>query len=230
IFTQFKDARRDPGEMGDNTFLFYSETHHWAWFIPLSPDVVSVGVVLPGEKVKQRGGAESALAWALEELNPELRWRVAGCAQVEPVRTITNYSYSVDPFVGDGWLCIGDAHRFTDPIFSFGASFAMVEARAASNAILTALETGDCAEPFADYADFCNRGQNAARDVIRYFWKFPIFFGYQSRSELRHDLIRLLGSDCHSLSEIRALQVMRNALKKFGVEKPAPALPASCAA
>lgn len=55
IFTQFRAARRDPGDMGNNTFLFYSEVHHWAWFIPLSPTVTSVGIVLPRSKVRWGG-------------------------------------------------------------------------------------------------------------------------------------------------------------------------------
>jgi FADH2-dependent halogenase len=215
VFSQIRGARRDPGEMGDNTFLFYSETHNWAWFIPLSPDVVSVGIVRPGEKVKQCGRPEAAFEWGVKYLNPDLAWRVEGCERVEPVRAATNYSYVVDPFVGDGWMAVGDAHQFNDPIFSFGVSFAMVEAREASRAILKSFETSGSTAPFADYRDFCVRGQTAALDVIRYFWKYPVFFGYQSRGEARKDIIRLLASDCHSCTEPRALAVMRRALRKL---------------
>jgi FADH2-dependent halogenase len=221
IFTQLRQARRDPGAMGNNTFLFYAAVHHWAWFIPLSSDVTSVGIVLPGHKVRECGGAAAALQWGLTQLNPDLSWRVQGCEHVEQIRAIANYSYTVEPFVGNGWLCVGDAHRFTDPIFSFGVSFAMLEARAASQAILQALENGECRTPFAAYAAHCNRGQNAAADVIRYFWQFPVFFGYQSRGELRKDLIQLLAGDLYQADEMRALQVMRRALQKFA--HPAPA-------
>ncbi|MCI0581163.1 MAG: NAD(P)/FAD-dependent oxidoreductase [Chloroflexi bacterium] len=215
VFTQFKDALRDPGDMGNNTFLFYSELHHWAWFIPLSPDVTSVGVVMPAHRLKAAGSASAALAWGLENINPDLRRRVAGRERVEEIRTITNYSYKVDPFVGNGWLCIGDAHRFIDPIFSFGASLAMLEAKAASRAILTALATGDWTAPFAEYIALCNRGQSAAYDVIRYFWKYPVFFGYQSRGKQRKEFMRLLSSDVHDEQELPALQMMRRTLQKF---------------
>ena len=226
VFTQFKNAVRDPGAMGNNTFIFYSETHHWAWFIPLSPDVVSIGTVMPTSRVKACRGAEAALAWGLEHINPDLCRRVQGATQVESVRAITNYSYSIEPFVGNGWLCVGDAHRFIDPIFSFGASFAMVEARAASQAIIKALQTGDCTKPFSEYADYCNRGQDVALDLIRYFWKFPIFFGYQTRSAMRKDFVRLLSSDCHDVSELPAVQIMRKALRKSDqtTAKQSPAL------
>ncbi len=215
VFTQFRNARRDPGDMGNNTFLFYGASHHWAWFIPLSPTLTSVGVVMPGAQVQSCGGRDGALKWGLSQINPDLSWRIDGCEQVEAVRAITNYSYTVSPFVGKGWLCVGDAHRFTDPIFSFGVSFAMLEARAASRAIQDALSSGDHRVPFAEYAAYCDRGQNAAADVIRYFWKFPTFFGYQSRSALRKDVMRLLASDFHDADEMRALQVMRRALKRY---------------
>ncbi len=215
VFTQFKGALRDPGDMGDNTFIFYSEKYHWSWFIPLSPDVVSIGVVIPTKKLKELGGAEAAMAWGLENINPDLARRIETAEQVEEVRAITNYSYSVDPFVGEGWLAVGDAHRFADPIFSFGASFAMVEARAASEAIVAAIRTEDSRQPFADYAAFCDRGQDAALDVIRYFWKYPVFFGFQSRGKMRKDIMRLLSSDVHSPYEMKALTLMRNTLQKY---------------
>jgi FADH2-dependent halogenase len=215
VFTQFKGALRDPGDMGNNTFIFYAEKHHWSWFIPLSPDTVSIGVVIPTSKLKELGGAEEAMAWGLKHINPDLARRVETAEQVDEVRAITNYSYTADPFVGDGWLAVGDAHRFADPIFSFGASFAMVEARAASEAILAAMESGDSTVPFADYADFANRGQDAAMDVIRYFWKFPVFFGFQSRGKMRKDIMRLLSSDVHSPYELKALSLMRNTLNKY---------------
>lgn len=215
VFTQFKGALRDPGDMGDNTFIFYSEVYHWAWFIPLSPDVVSIGIVVPTDKLKALGGPEAVMEWGLQNINPDLARRVESADRLEEIRAITNYSYAVDPFVGDGWLAVGDAHRFADPIFSFGASFAMVEARAASQAILEAIKTGDSSQPFADYAEFADRGQNAALDVIRYFWKYPVFFGFQSRGKLRKDIRRLLSSDVHSPYELKALTLMRNTLKKY---------------
>jgi flavin-dependent dehydrogenase len=160
------------------------------------------------------GGTEAAFHWGAEHVNPDLSVRLRGCERLEPVRAATNYSYVVDPFIGPGWLAVGDAHQFSDPIFSFGVSFAMLEARQASRAILKSFEDGEWRNPFSKYRDFCVRGQTAALDVIRYFWRFPVFFGYQSRGEMRKDIIRLLGSDCHSATESRALAQMRKALDR----------------
>src|SRR5262249_45975200 len=118
VFTQFRRARRDPGETSGDTLLFYSELNHWAWFIPLSSDTVSVGAVLPSERIGELGGPEAAFRRSMESMNPELLSRVDGCEMVEPIRAISNYSYRADPIVGNGWLWVGDSHSFNDPIFS----------------------------------------------------------------------------------------------------------------
>src|SRR5262249_20229079 len=129
-----------------------------------------------------------------------------------------NYSNRADPFVGNGWLCFGDSHPFNDPIFSYGVSFALIEARAAGKAIRCCLAGGDWRKGFTAYRDFCQRGRMAALDVIRYFWGFPVLFGYLSRGELNKEIVQLLGSDCHGVEEGRALQLMRNALRKYSEE------------
>jgi FADH2-dependent halogenase len=213
VFTQVKGALRDPGAMGNNTVIFYSDVYEWSWFIPLSPEVVSVGLVVPSHLFKMNGDSpEALLRWGFENLNPDLTRRLRDAEWVEPCRVIANYSYRIDPFAGDGWLCIGDAHRFADPIFSFGVASAMVEATAACKAILKAMETGDWRAPFEEYVAYSNRGQDSISDLIKYFWRFPSFFGVQSRGAFRKDIIRLLAGDCFDVGEIPALTAMRKSL------------------
>ncbi|MBX2798085.1 MAG: NAD(P)/FAD-dependent oxidoreductase [Myxococcales bacterium] len=221
-FTQFTHAVRDPGAMGNNTFIFYGSKYHWAWFIPVSSTVTSVGVVLPTTTHRSVASKpEEVLAWGLEHVNPDLWRRVQGLTPSEPVRVIRNYSYRIDPFVGDGWLCVGDAHRFPDPIFSFGVSFAMTEARAAAEAVVRARWTGDAQEPFERYAAYCSRGQDAAMDLIQYFWKFPAFFSFQTRGSTRGDMIQLLGGDCFGTQENGVLDMMRKSLREVDAPRPA---------
>ena len=220
VFSHYYDVERDPGAMGDNTFIFYAETFHWAWFIPLSEDSVSIGVVVPSAQYKKYGGAEELLAWGLEGVNPDLARRMKRARAVEPVRFISNYSYRVEPFIGDGWLCIGDAHRFTDPIFSFGVAMSMAEGERAAQVIERRLDGGDWRECAADYTGYSNRAQDAIYDTIRYFWAYPAFFGMQARGAARHDIIRLLAGDCWGDEPVPALKMFRESLAKV----PMPAL------
>ena len=215
FFAHFERVKRDPGRFGANTSIFYSEVNNWAWIIPISSTVDSVGIVIP-QTVHHAIGKPSptaAMQWGIENINPELAARLGSAVRVEPVRACRDYSYRVDPFVGDGWLCIGDAHRFLDPIFSFGVSFAMSEGERAAGCIVRALETGDCSAPFAEFASWSDTGQGVAADLIRYFWKYPVFFGYQMQNtEIRDEVIRLFGGQCFKPEGMRTPARFRKAL------------------
>lgn len=87
LFSQYEGARRDPGQMGNNTFIFYGEhLLHWAWFIPISPTLTSVGVVLPSARVSELGGPEAAFEWGRANINPELAARFNFAEQAGPGR------------------------------------------------------------------------------------------------------------------------------------------------
>src|SRR5690606_19774175 len=68
------------------------------------------------------------------------------------LHTAADFSYYVDRVVGDGWLCVGDALGFVDPLFSSGVHLAMRSGDAAATAIDAALAASDTtATAFADY-------------------------------------------------------------------------------
>lgn len=221
VFAQFKDCERDPGLMDGNTIIFYGERLHWAWFIPLSPDLVSVGVVMDRDTWRRlRGkarsadhdGAEAVLDWGLRHINPDLWRRCGGRERTGPVHVIRDYSYSASPFAGDGWLCVGDAHRFIDPIFSFGVAIGLHEAHMAADALHSVLSGQAVDKVMTEYQRRCTLGQDAANDVIRYFWRFPAFFGTQAQGRHREDIMRLFAGACYDEPPLPGLAMMRESL------------------
>lgn len=163
----------------DNTIIFYQKKYHWAWFIPLDDNVVSVGVVSPAAYFQsKRESKEDYLRRELKELNTELARRIPDTTFVEPIHAIPNYSFQVKDFTGKGFICIGDAHRFVDPIFSFGLYVALQEARFAAKAVKGYLngENRDAPNPFADYQLFCEKGIDVLEDMIDFFWEQPLAF------------------------------------------------------
>lgn len=218
VFSQFKNAIRDEGDTADSTYIFYSRQFHWAWFIPISEDVTSVGVVIPRHVFKSVGDSpEEVYEWGLRHVNPDLTRRIVDPKRLEPVRAIRNFSYRVEPFAGPGWVCVGDAHRFTDPIFSFGVSLAMTEAEAAAKMISRVIG-GESAEALShEYMEYCNRGQSAVYDLIRYFWTFPSFFAFQTKGKLKDDFIRLFAGDVYGEKPYGALESMRRSLAEVSV-------------
>ncbi|MCA9688279.1 MAG: tryptophan 7-halogenase [Myxococcales bacterium] len=216
VYSHVRGALRDEGAAGGNTLIFYEKTHHWAWFIPLDDDVVSVGVVVPSEYYKSSGlDTRGFYQREIGRVNPELARRLEAAELVEDVRTSSNYSYRVDGFTGRNFLCIGDAHRFVDPIFSFGLFFAMVEGQLAAEHITRYLsgERGGEANPFAEFEVLAERGMDAVEDAVDCFWHNPFAFAYLVHHKYREDMIDLFAGRIYEEQPSRGLQAIRVALR-----------------
>lgn len=193
LFTHFKGAIRDEGENPLDTTIFYRRTHHWSWFIPIDDEVTSIGVVVPSAYF--RSFKETPRDFFLREVmtvNSELTRRLPDVEQVTEVRSVSNYSYSVDDFTGPGFLCAGDSHRFIDPIFSFGLFVALAEADLAARAIGQLLDTGTGhTDPLQEYRAASERGLDRFQAMIDGFWSNPLGFAILLHQRYLDDFIDL---------------------------------------
>ncbi|MCA9718923.1 MAG: tryptophan 7-halogenase [Myxococcales bacterium] len=193
IYSHFRGVKRDPDKEGEATFIFVGKKNHWAWLIPIGDEVTSVGLVVPASYFKECG--EDTRSFYLREvhsLNPQLSRRIEGVELVEDVRTNSNYSYRVDRYTGRNFLCIGDSHRFVDPIFSFGLHFAVLEARHAVDHITRYFADPalrDRPDPFAEFAALCDRAQNRVESMIDCFWTNSLAFSFYVHHKYRNDMI-----------------------------------------
>jgi 1H-pyrrole-2-carbonyl-[peptidyl-carrier protein] brominase len=183
IFSQVAGAIRDHGEARDmqpgNTLIFYRSKYNWGWWIPIDDDATSVGIVIPAAYFISRGETKTDfLKRELHEMHPELTDRLPSIDFVEETHVIKNYSYQVKNFTGPGYICLGDAHRFVDPIFSFGLYVAMKEAQIASPYIVDYLNGGRRKDekPFEDYQVYAEKGIDVLEDVLDGFWEHPFAF------------------------------------------------------
>ena len=62
------------------------------------------------------------------------------------MQTISNIAYINDRFVGDGFVLVGDAAMFIDPIFAAGVTLAIRSGILAADCILDAFERRDFSE------------------------------------------------------------------------------------
>ena len=223
IFSQVARAHRDNGPTRDahpaNTLIFYQKKHHWAWFIPLNDDVVSVGIVVPASYFTEKH--ESREAFFLRELHqahPELKRRVPAVELVEDVHVIPNYSYQVKRFCGKGFICIGDAHRFIDPIFSFGVTVSMREAQLAAPVVAAYLAGAgrDRPNPFAEHQLFCEVGTDVLEDALDSFWQHPMAFAYSVHVRHTEDLTDILAGRLYERQPSPALHEFRALLGREG--------------
>jgi len=139
IFGHFRGAQARPGEDAGNISMYRFE-HGWMWMIPLPDGVMSVGAVCWPDYLKQRKGRTVEFLLETLKQSPAL-WQRMQHAQLigNEVRVTGNYSYEATRMGGPGWILIGDAFAFIDPVFSSGVYLAMTAAEHAAQVVDTAL-------------------------------------------------------------------------------------------
>jgi flavin-dependent dehydrogenase len=124
IFAHFKGVTRRPGEEAGNISI-YRFDYGWCWFIPLADGLMSIGCVCFPEYLKQRRGRTGEFLMDTLKLMPGAVERMADAEIVGEVRVTGNYSYTCSAMTGRGFVMVGDAFAFVDPVFSSGVYLAM---------------------------------------------------------------------------------------------------------
>lgn len=180
IYTHFENGVRDEGNDEGATIIFNTRNEDsWFWYIPLPDNVVSVGVVgsldylLQNKKEAPQKIFEDELA-----ICPALQPRLARAEQLFPVKTTKDFSYRSSQISGDGWVLVGDAYGFLDPIYSSGVFLALKSGELAADAIHQAFEKNDFSrQQLGGFeADFL-KGMNAIRKLIYAFYSKNFSFG-----------------------------------------------------
>jgi flavin-dependent dehydrogenase len=138
IFGHFRGAEARLGEDAGNISI-YRFKHGWMWMIPLPEGVMSVGAVCWPEYLKQRKGRTVEYLLDTLKQNAGLWQRMKRAVLIGEVRVTGNYSYDSRRMGGPGWVLIGDAFAFLDPVFSSGVYLAMSGAESAAAVVDTAL-------------------------------------------------------------------------------------------
>jgi len=139
IFGHFRGAQYRAGEHAGNISI-YRFDHGWMWMIPLPDGVMSVGAVCWPDYLKQRRGRTTDFLLDTLRQNPALWKRIEHAELIDnEVRVTGNYSYDSARMAGPGWVLIGDAFAFLDPVFSSGVYLAMSGAEQAVDVVDAAL-------------------------------------------------------------------------------------------
>jgi flavin-dependent dehydrogenase len=139
IFAHFNGVEARPGEDAGNISIYNFE-HGWCWFIPLRDGVMSIGCVCRPEYLKQRRGRNEEFLQATLALMPDAQRRMQHAGIVSDVRVTGNYSYTCERMHGPGWVMVGDAWAFVDPVFSSGVYLAMHSGKQAAELVGAILE------------------------------------------------------------------------------------------
>lgn len=126
IFSHYSGVPLLPGDRPSDIRIVAREDSGWFWLIPISKELMSVGVVLPKTLFMQmpEGTNEERLERALAD-TPVIAELMRNARREWPIRVEKDFSYTVSTYAGDRWILAGDAGSFLDPVFSTGVSIAM---------------------------------------------------------------------------------------------------------
>ena len=124
VYAHFRGVERRTGDL-DGYISVHLVEDGWFWLIPLPNDVMSVGFVGNADVFKGRKGTPRDLFEERVAQSPTVSTRMQGAEMLGEVTSTGNYSYYCNRAFGDGYMMVGDAFAFLDPVFSSGVLLAM---------------------------------------------------------------------------------------------------------
>jgi flavin-dependent dehydrogenase len=212
LWTYWKGAYRDTGRDEGTTVVIQTEGKKgWFWYIPLHDDIVSVGVVADVDYLfKDRANKDHETIY-LEEVArcPGLQPRIANATRATDFFAAKEYTYKTKQAAGDGWVLVGDAFGFLDPLYSSGVLLALKSGSLAADAVVEGLRTGNTtgAQLGAWAPDYLKGMERMRRLVIEYYNGFSFGRFVKKHPDHKGALTDLLIGDLFkdSLDETLAL-------------------------
>ena len=199
IFAHYRGAKRDTGR-NEGATLVLSTTNHdgWFWYIPLADDVVSIGVVGDLDRlITGRKNPEQTLDEQIRNCRG-LDGRLADAERISPAHVLSDFSWRASRCAGEGWVLVGDAFGFLDPIYSSGVFLALKSGEMAAACINEAFQKNDfSAAQLGKWGQPLCDGYQAMRKLVYAFYTKGFSFGQFMRKhpELKRNLVELLIGD-----------------------------------
>lgn len=162
IYGHFEGVLRREGELEGYIGIHLAEDG-WFWLIPLRDGLMSIGFVGNQSAWKNRTGTPTELFMSRIASSLTVSERTQNAKLVSEVFSTANYSYRARQGNGEGFLMIGDAYGFVDPMFSTGVLMAMTAGELGAEAAHTWLDNPAKGQRLADRT---NRELGLAMDRI----------------------------------------------------------------
>ena len=195
LWTYYKGAKRDPGLDEGATTVAYLPNKGWFWYIPLSGDMVSVGIVAERDYLFNGSTKDHEEIFQREVLNNEwIKEHLAEAEQAGEYRITGEYSYRNRYCASEGLVLAGDALGFLDPVFSSGVFLALKSGVMLADEIDLALKAGDLsAKSFDRYGKRMQSSIETMRKIVYAFYDKDFSFGDIAK---RGDHLRAALTDC----------------------------------
>ncbi len=217
-WTYWEGAYRDTGhDEGATVVLQVQGKAGWFWYIPLHDNIVSVGVVASYDYLFKNRETKDFEAIYHQEVEkcPAVKQRISNAKRADVYRAAKEYSYRSRKAAGDGWVLVGDAFGFLDPLYSSGVLLALKSGELAADAVCAGLAKGDtsaaqlgCWE--ADYV----RGMERMRSLVCAYYSGLSFGKFVAQHPHRKgDITDLLIGDLFRPELDETLGLIEEALK-----------------
>ncbi len=198
VWTYWENAYRDTGkDEGATVVLQLDNKLGWFWYIPLHDNRVSIGVVAPFDYIfKGRGDHETIYNEELERC-PAVKDRIKDATRIAGYFATRDYSYRSKEVAGEGWVTIGDAFGFLDPLYSSGVLLALRSGEMAADAVVEGLAKGDTsAAQLGKWGPTLNQGIDRMRRLVcEYYDGFSFGNFMRQHPEMRGTVTDLLIGD-----------------------------------
>ena len=177
----YYESKTDQFDLNAVTIIAKLEKNAgWFWYIPLSRRQVSVGLVGERDHLFPSGrDIKQAFAWGLGQC-PAIKDRLAEAKAniAQDYLVARDFSYQSKRSSGDGWVLVGDAKGFIDPVYSTGVFLALRSGELAGDAICHALQVDDTsAEMLATWIPDYERRVNWLQQLVDLFYDGDFQFG-----------------------------------------------------
>jgi len=146
VWTYWDGAYRDTGRDEGATLVLQTQGKNgWFWYIPLHDNILSVGIVAAYDYLFKNRDSYDYEEIYFEEVDrcPEVKRRIAPAKRVTQFFAQKEYSYKSRRAAGDGWVLVGDAFGFLDPLYSSGVLLALKSGELAADAVVEGLANGN---------------------------------------------------------------------------------------
>lgn len=173
IWTYYRGAKRETGRNEGATLVMHTTGKKgWFWYIPLPDDIVSVGVVADFDELFGDRRDHQTIFNEQVERCVAAKTRIDGAKRVAEFRATKDFSYTSSEIAGPGWVLVGDAFGFLDPVYSSGVFLALKSGEMAADAISDGLKQGDIsADQLGRWSPEYRRGMGRMRELVCAFYE-----------------------------------------------------------
>ena len=223
IWTYWRGAFRDEGKNAGATMVIQTpDKLGWFWYIPLHDDRHSVGIVKPFDALLKGRGSHEATYREEVEACPAVKERIGDAERLTGYFATQDFSYRSREVAGEGWVLVGDAFGFLDPLYSSGVLLALRSGEMAADAIAEGLARNDVSPvQLGKWGPGFHRGVDRMRRLVcEYYDGFSFGQFMKAFPELRGTVTDLLIGDLFTERVDRVWAPMESL---WGPEKRPPA-------